>query len=732
MKKFWQKIKALFTKSDTEKTSLQKTAKISIILGCCVLVCAIVYFAAIAPLLRAEEEQIPTLYEGEVYQNKSLYILRQYERSEIQSIEIKNENEHYKLSAYEANGSILFAIDGCEYITLSNEQVSSLLGDVRVLVTNSPAGQLRVNEMATEEDLSHYGLDKESDPSWFEVTLVDGSSYKIYVGNALTTSKGYYVILEGRKNTVTNEDGTTTEYDIVYALQSGLSSTVLAESTFLISTTLAPAYGNDIYNTSNFSLARIGASGTREIIIQVGLVEEPGISAANQTYKMLYPKSYLINEDVYGESVLMNLLSVTANSIVAYGESIYTPEVYEKFGLDIDKERIETATDNNYALLLFNCADPDAENYSEKASLLYFSRKFTDMDGVEYYYVYSPSYEVIGKVTAQTFSFIEWSVANFTNPYMYFEYFTSAEYFELISERDGIDLRFTLSGKERNRHVDVTSSGDNGAIVYRITAEGAKIPLVYDTSYTTVGSGVQYEGEFEIFRDLYYVLITRTLALYAEVDTDMTSADLTAPARIIRVKTSPKDHSISYYQYNANGTKGTQLRDQGGNILCHNVVVTTTLSDGTTRQVTYDRAFYDEDAKRFFLKSVDSNDAVEKPNGFEDDGNGLVKVTVYLPDNASGEYDETLYEYEIYDLYDEYTDINGNPVRQLNSTYMYVVPTVTTNTYRISANGERELLETTTDRAAEGVYIRTSTIDKLFSDTQKLLNGEEIDTMGAN
>lgn len=731
MKKFWQKIKALFTKSDVEKTSLQKTAKISIILGCCVLVGAIVYFAAIAPLLRAEENYVPTLFDGEVYQNKSIYILRQYERSEIQSIEIKNEKEHYKLLAYESNGAILFMIEGNEHISLSNEKVSSLLGDIRVLVTNSPAGQDRVNERATEEDLSHYGLDEASDPSWFEVTLVDGSSYRIYVGNALTTSKGYYVILEGRKNTVTNEDGTVSEYDIVYALQSGLASTVLADSSFLVSTTLAPAYGNDIYNTSNFSLARIGSSGTREVIIQVGLVEEQGISAASQTYKMLYPKSYLINEDVYGADVLMQLLSVTANSIVAYGESIYNPEVYEKFGLDIDKERIETVTDHNYALLLFNCADPDSENYSEKASVLYFSKKFTDLDGVEYYYVYSPAYEVIGKVSAENFAFIEWNVANFTNPYMYFEYFTSTEYFELISERDGIDLRFTITGKERNRHVEVTTSGDNGAIVYRVTAEGAKIPLVYDTSYTQVGSGVQYEGEFEIFRDLYYVLITRKLALYAEIDTDMTSVDST-PAKIVRVKTAPKDHSISYYKYNANGTKGSQLRDQGGNILCHNVVVTTTLPDGTTRQVTYDRAFYDEDAKRFFLKSVDSNDAVEKPNGFDDDGSGLVKVTIFLPDNASGEYDETIYEYEIYDLYDEYTDINGNTVRQLNPTYMYVIPTITTNTYRLSSGGEKELLSTETDRATEGVYIRTATIDKLFSDTHKLLNGEEIDTMGVN
>ena len=93
MKKFWQKIKALFTKSDVEKTSLQKTAKISIILGCCVLVGAIVYFAAIAPLLRAEENYVPTLFDGEVYQNKSIYILRQYERSEIKSVEIKNEKD---------------------------------------------------------------------------------------------------------------------------------------------------------------------------------------------------------------------------------------------------------------------------------------------------------------------------------------------------------------------------------------------------------------------------------------------------------------------------------------------------------------------------------------------------------------------------------------------------------------------------------------------------------------
>ena len=160
--------------------------------------------------------------------------------------------------------------------------------------------------------------------------------------------------------------------------------------------------------------------------------------------------------------------------------------------------------------------------------------------------------------------------------------------------------------------------------------------------------------------------------------------------------------------------------------------MTTTLPDGTTRDVTYDKAYYDEDANRFFLKSVDTNDGIEKPSGFETDEEGLVKVTVFLPDTAHGEYEETIYEYEIYDLYDEYTDIDGNVVTQLNPTYMYIIPTITTNTYQLYAGGEKVLLESTSERAEEGVYIRTATIDKLFSDTNKLLAGEEIDTMGVN
>ena len=730
MKNFWKNFVALFKKSDTEKTALQKTARASVILVCVALVGLIVYFAAIAPLLRAGEEYVPELFEGEVYQNKALYILRQHERSEIESIEIKNGNEHYKLVADEKGD---FHIEGSETIPLAYDSLSLLLADVRVLVANSPAGQERVTTTATEQDLRNYGLDAASDPSWFEVSLYNGSSYRLYIGNALVTTTGYYVMLDGRKNVVTDDNGVTTEYDIIYALRSGLSSTVLAESASLVSTEIAPYYGSAIYETTNFALLRRNAAGEKTLVVRIGLVNEAeGLSTTStQVYKMIYPSAYNVDEDTYGK-VLNTLAYVTADAIVAYGDAIYQPEVYEKYGLDLDIDRLDAATDNNYITLLYNCATTDSENYDDLATLLYFSEKFTDLDGVSYYYVYSPDYAVIAKVSASTFAYLEFGVTSFTSPRMYYDYFTSTEYIEIISGRDGLDLRFTLSGKERTRHVDVTSSGDNGGIIYCETAAGGRIPLVYDVIYRRTASGqLQYEGNFEIFRDLYYTLITRDLALYATIDESMTTVD-DAPARIVRVKSSPKDHPMSYYRYNANGTTAEMLRDQGGNIFCEEVTIETTLSDGTPTTLTYDRAFYDEAAGRFFLKRTDSNDGNEKPNGFENDGDGCVKVTTYLPNTAVGKYTETIYEYEIYDLYDEYTDVDGKTVRQLNATYAYIVPTITTNTYRLSSGGARELLETHTERADVGVYIRTATIDKLFSDTLKLLAGEKIDTWGIN
>ncbi len=367
MMNFLKKIKALFTKSDVEKTSLQKTARISIILACIALVGVIVYFAVVAPLLK-REEYIPELFEGEVYQNSAIYILPMYERSQIKSVEIKNSLEHYKLNSVKSDsGQITFKIEGSEHININEESLAALLADVRVLITNSPAGQDRITSTATEADLASYGLDEASDPAWFEVALTDGTSYRIYIGKSLVTTTGYYVRLEGRKNVVTDEAGNTTEYDIIYALQSSLSDTVLKSSTSIVSRSLTPYVGNDIFAASEFSLARLGKNG-REVIIRVGLVKDQGVAASAKVYEMLWPKAYTIDEDKYSADVLMNLAQVNAYEIVAYGERIHDAELYKEWGLDLDKDRLESKIEENTTpiILTFNCADISEKEKDEE------------------------------------------------------------------------------------------------------------------------------------------------------------------------------------------------------------------------------------------------------------------------------------------------------------------------------------------------------------------------------
>lgn len=728
MMNFLKKIKALFTKSEVEKTSLQKTARISIIFACIALVGVIVYFAVVAPLLKTNGEYVPDLFDGEYYSYNSIYILPIRERSEIKSVEIKNSEDHYKLiSIQNESGGSSFKIEGSEHISIDEEMLSSLLADVRVLITNSPAGQERITTTATNEDLAHYGLDEASDPSWFEVSLVDGTSYRIYIGNSLVTTTGYYVRLEGRKNVVTDENGNTTEYDIVYALQSSLADTVLKSSAVVVSLNLTPYVGDTIFSATNFTLTRM-VNGKREVIIQVGLVEDQGIAASSQTYKMIFPKSYVINEDAYSQSVLTNLAYVEAFEIVAYGDKIHDASVYEAFGLDLDNDRLDKFEDNNYAVVTFNCASTNDEDYESKASILYFSAKQTDLDGTNFYYVYSPAYEIVGKVLAENYEFVDWKLANYTSPFLFFEYFTSTESIDIYCERENLDHYFLISGKERSRHVDVMTSTSGGQEKVYTTVNGEQVPLVYDAKYIAVNQG-KYEGDFEIFRDLYYVLITRKLALYAEIDESTTFAGSDVVARLA-ITTSLKDHPITYYKYDEYGQRvSASLRDEGGNILCSKVVVPS--ADGTD-YITYDRAYYDIEAKRFFLKSQDSNDGYLKPNGFEDSGQGTVKVNLYLKETATGEYVETTYVYEFYDMYDRYVNANGETVEQLNSTYMYVVPSIVTRVYSLSSNGERELISEETSSADVGVYIRTATINKLFSDTHRLLKGEEIDEMGLN
>ena len=93
---------------------------------------------------------------------------------------------------------------------------------------------------------------------------------------------------------------------------------------------------------------------------------------------------------------------------------------------------------------------------------------------------------------------------------------------------------------------------------------------------------------------------------------------------------------------------------------------------------------------------------------------------------------ETFYTYNIYDIYNTVKDANGNEVKQINQTFKLSVPSSYTKMYRIEADGTRTLIGETSSEASTGMLIRTQILEKLFTDSEKLLSGIEIDRDAVN
>lgn len=629
-----------------------------------------------------------------------------------------------------------FKIEGEEEIELDSTSVSGVIISATVVnCIKADKNSYHVTTEATDADLSRYGLDAESDPAWVKVTLADGESYKFLIGDLIPTKGGYYAMAEGRK--VSTENG---EFNVVYIITTSTANTFLSGSEYVISVLLAPYLGNNVSNITEFSLYRRESEGeSAKLVVTAGLAGSSTATAANMSFVMNYPTGYSLSENVYSDKVLATLGYVSANNIVGFGKKIHTEEFYTKRGLDLDSERLAAGTDTNYVKIRYT-TDALDKLTDESYTVLYFSEKRTDTSGSDYYYVYSPEYDSVGIVYADSgYEFVEYQLADFINTNLYFNYINCTDYFELISPRDGVSVRYTMTGNEKTLKTIVTKAGDDGEPLKRIGYDGKETDGIFEVQYERklIGTYVTTEnfGDFEKFRDLFYVLLTRSLSKDRQDAGLLLSKE---PSKTLRVMTTTCDQGISYYKYDSMGNilkdennKNINVRYLGGCIVCENVNVKTVV-DGKEYILELDKAFYDESVGKFFTKIVDSNDKNEKPADASYNSEGDLVVTKYLPAETTGEYKQVLTEYMFYDIYNPVTDASGKTVNQLNQTYLYVVPKTTTYTWRIEIDGTRTLLSEEAQEASAGSYIRIQTVEKLFSDSEKLLSGIEFDREIAN
>ncbi|MGN1096025.1 MAG: hypothetical protein ACI4QR_06520 [Eubacteriales bacterium] len=707
------------------RTTLQKQY-IFIIIAAVLALLFIIFYFAIYPKIKKSTDLITYLYDGEYREGSILYIVGPTERKYISKIEVKNTFGLYTVEADNSESDAKkFSLVGGGKVVLDEYSLAGLIVNAaKPMAIAMDSKNYRADEYATKEDLKKYGLDEASDPAWFRVTMNDGSSYRIFIGNPLSAGRGCYAYLEDetRKNVVTNEDGTTSEYYIIYVFDINSAATMLAGETAVVSTNIGAYVGNGIYNLSNFEIYRNIGKERRLIVRVVENTSTDNIGVSNITLD--YPAAYMLDENTFYESVLSSLASISADAVMAIGEKIYSPEIYEKYALDLDPERLENGTDNNYAKLIYKCLDSAGTGTYENS--LYFSEKQLMADGTTCFYVYVPELDMIVQISAEAFDFVTWSSMKFTNARLFFSAIGSLDYFSLLSADGKTDVRFALQGTAYTYHVDVTDAAGEKVLLDK---NGNKI--VYDVEYEKTAVQTIFKGTFENFRDLYYVLITRMID--KSMDTVEIDTENEKPVYILSAQTLPRDRDEQFYKYEndkkvvENGSYVT-VSYTGGNISVSNLKGTS--ANGIT--LTYDNAYYSEKDNKYFLKATDSADGEIKPKNFKYSENEIVPIYLSLTD-ATSEYTVTNNSYEFYNLYYDVETADGTVTKKINPTYMIVVPTVTKNVYRIESDGKRTLVSSETIGSdGLGSLIRRTSVEKLFSDAGKVLAGESIDKMAVD
>lgn len=709
------------TKQHTSKTTLQKQA-IVIIAFSVLLVLGLVFYFAVLPGLKKTQASIGELYAGEYVDESgtTLYMVTPLTRAQIAKIEVKNSMGTYVLNEKGKGAGKTFELEDAPGVALDEYSLAGVVVAAGQPIT-APADSknYRAHESATEKDLIRYGLDEDSDPNWFRVTRTDGTSFRIVLGNKLPTSANCYAYIDDpdRMVDVTLDDGTVEKRYIVYVLDSTSYQTLLFGKTALVGTLIGDYLGNGVYYTSKFQIYKY-LDGERKIAVDI---EEAGSTSAGASqYNMVYPGGYNVDSEVLIQSVFPSMTSFAAEQVMAIGNEIHEEKVYTKYGLDLDKERLEAGTDKNNTKFYIKTTNTDGK---ETELTLYVSELYVLEDGSTCYFAYVPDQHEIVQLSSDTFKWFDWAFGEYVDLRMFLEYIGSLDYFSVLEKDGSTDVRFTLTGNPFNHHVKVTTADGKMIIKDPVTGED----IVFDVNYKPDAVKPEFTGSFENFRALYYVLITRMLDGTEEpvkVAEDE-ECQLTVIAQSIQ-----RDRNQQYYKYDgdkydydANG-KRQAVTYEGGYVQVNNLTYTN--SFGT--KITHEVAFYDEATGKYFVKAQDSADGQEKPKEYKyTDDDKLVPVFINATD-ATAEYTSVTYEYKFYNLYSTCKDENGEDMTYLNQTYMLVVPTTTTTVWKINVDGTQTMVsQEFSENDNMGFYIRKVSVEKLISDTHKLLNGIEID-----
>lgn len=456
---------------------LNKQKNIIIISVVIIVLLACAYFIFGDSLLKEETkvEETPELIEGESFSDSynKIMIFDKIEQSDIAEIKVHNEHGDYGFYRDTDGQVYMTGYKGTSYDSMA---FTSLAASVRL-----PMAIDRVTEDTS--DLSKYGLDPKDDPAYYIITDTKGTSHKMYIGNPIPTSGGYYAMLDGR--------------DVVYVLDITSKYVLMPKESYVTPLMTLPTANDDYYKIERFTLTKGG-----ETFIAIEFMDEQErIKTASTTYyKMLEPGDYVPSTSNY-DHIIKKFNAFEGTQTLAFGNvtEAMTPEQLKPYGLD------EPAYELYY-------------RYKGVDNYLLISEKNEDGS----YNAYSVMFNIVAKMDAETLDFLEWEFIDFVDKPMFQKNINDIDTVEIIGadvhetfKITGVDTSLAVTPLSTNKTFNADELVSFKKIYVKLLSLALEDYTESDstdewimTFKVTTRAGIEYEYSFYAYstRRCYYTV----------------------------------------------------------------------------------------------------------------------------------------------------------------------------------------------------------------------------------
>ena len=469
-----------------------------VVIGVLLLGTLFAYLLVLKPLLKTDQgqtEELLPLLDGEVRDEITgrVRLFPKITETMVKSIEDHNQKGSFTFHLDENSEIVIKGMEQAPYTTASWVQLVSDAGST-----------LAIDRLARPSaDKTVYGFGKDT-TAWYEITVVDGTKHKVWIGDEIPTGGGYYVMYDGR--------------DAVYVLNPNIGTTLLADVYFFIDPLLVfpipqAGYSKDpttgkITTIDNLNIVR---DGKTFIKIDALTADETGREDGLSEYVLLAPAGYQLDSAVNSELYAF-FSSLSGSKVVAGG-----------LENDLSSATLKALLLEEYGISLEKPAYMFSYDFGDVPSAVFFSTP----DDTGNMYAYSLLYRQVVEINLSAVSFLKWDMMKYIKPNVFAENIYDVAKVELKGSVDreslSVDTFFTLSGDKDKKTLTIRHKGSDKA---------------YD------------KDAVANFKNFYMTLVG--LYVQGESDVKLDEPDrLTLLAEITITQTDDEVLEYKYYYYNS-------------------------------------------------------------------------------------------------------------------------------------------------------------------------------------